>query len=115
LLKCPDSLLIASLFCNHLGDFLFEKIDTGHYILLTSMAGHQQRYSPLFKLDSNRELLLETQVLEAAFTELKEVSVTAKKPFLEQEPDRLILNIPEVHRRPVARRFRYLNVLPAFW
>ena len=108
LLKCPDSLLIASLFCNHLGDFLFEKIDTGHYILLTSMAGRQQRYSPLFKLDSNRELLLETQVLEAAFTELKEVSVTAKKPFLEQEPYRLILNIAVI---PSAASSTALQIL----
>ncbi|UYQ93286.1 outer membrane beta-barrel family protein [Chitinophaga horti] len=85
LLKATDSSLVRGGQCDSLGRFDLPAA-YGHYMLAAG-----KTYSTPFILDSVRtsvELLL-----EPAATALKEVSVTASKPYIEQQIDKLVLNV----------------------
>lgn len=92
LLKAKDSTLSKGLAADDKGKFLFDQVDAGEYLTLVSMVGYQKAYSKVFSV-SDQTVNLPSFSLLPESQALKEVTVTAKKPFIEQEIDRTVINV----------------------
>jgi hypothetical protein len=94
LLKAKDSTLAKAVTSDIDGKFLIENTAFNNYLLKISMVGYGEIYTPKFILNEASpnfkfepiKLTLQTQML-------KEVSVTAKKPFIEQQIDKTVVNV----------------------
>ena len=92
LLKAKDSTLSKGLAADENGKFLFDQVDAGDYLTLVSMVGYQKSYSKSFSV-SDKIVSLPSFTLQPESKALNEVTVTAKKPFIEQEIDRTVINV----------------------
>ena len=94
LLKAKDSSLVKVAVADSAGNFSFENIKEGSYLVSASSIGHLKVYSNSFTLNSaaNSKELGILQLKEDNKT-LGAVTVTAKKPFIERKLDRTIINV----------------------
>ena len=92
LLKAKDSTLSKGLAADENGKFIFDQVDAGDYLTLVSMVGYQKIYSKIFSV-SEKNVTLPSYKLQPESQALNEVTVTAKKPFIEQEIDRTVINV----------------------
>lgn len=92
LLNPADSTLIKGLAADDLGKFKFEQVDPGKYVTLVSMVGFKKAYSKIFTVATTPVTLPAIQ-LKPDETSLNEVTVVAKKPFIEQQIDRTVVNV----------------------
>jgi iron complex outermembrane receptor protein len=94
LLKAKDSSLVKVAVTDSAGNFSFENVKEGSYIVSASSTGHLKVYSNSFALNSaeNSKELGVLQLKEDNKT-LSAVTVTAKKPFIERKLDRTIINV----------------------
>lgn len=92
LLNPADSTLIKGLAADDLGKFKFEQVDPGKYVTLVSMVGFKKAYSKIFTVATTPVTLPAIQ-LKPDDTSLNEVTVVAKKPFIEQQIDRTVVNV----------------------
>ena len=93
LLRAKDSLLIKTTLADKNGSAEFENIKEGEYFISTTQIGFQKTSSGIFFLNKNN---LNPQVsidLVPASSNLKEVTVEARKPFIERKIDRLVVNV----------------------
>jgi hypothetical protein len=97
LLKAKDSTLTKGAVSDLDGKFNFDQIAVGNgtqYIVSVSMVGYKKYFSPKIALsEENLDVKLSTIQLDLDTKNLKEVTVTAKKPFIEQAADKLIINV----------------------
>jgi hypothetical protein len=94
LLKAKDSTLAKVVTSDVEGKFLIENASYNNYLLKVSMVGYGEFYSPKFILNAeNPNFKLEPIKLSMQTQMLKEVSVTAKKPFIEQQIDKTVVNV----------------------
>ena len=92
LLNAKDSTLNKGLAADENGKFLFEQIAEGQYLTLVSMVGYRKEYSKIFKVE-NTLITLPAISLKTDIQSLSEVTVVAKKPFIEQQIDRTVVNV----------------------
>ncbi len=92
LLKASDSSLVKGSATDDNGAYLLEDLSSGKYLTLVSMVGYEKYYSKVFKIDKE-SILLPTIKLNPETQSLSEVTVVAKKPFIEQQIDRTVLNV----------------------
>ena len=92
LLHAKDSVLIKGMAADENGKFLFEQINDGQYLTLVSMVGYQKEYSKVFSVNKNT-VNLPVISLKTDIQSLNEVTVVAKKPFIEQQIDRTVINV----------------------
>ncbi len=94
LLKAKDSSLVKAAVADAAGNFSFENVKEGKYLVLASSVGHSKAYSAAFTITS-AEPAAQVGVLQLipADKNLKEVTVIAKKPFIERKLDRTIMNV----------------------
>lgn len=92
LLKAKDSTLSTGLAADENGKFLFDQVDTGNYLTLVSMVGYQKAYSKVFAV-KDTPVNLPAFTLQPESKSLDEVTVVAKKPFIEQQIDRTVINV----------------------
>lgn len=94
LLQAKDSSLVKGALADANGTFEFEKIKFGSYLIAISQLGYQKFYTPKFSLSSeNPSIKLSNLILIEESKELSEVVVTAKKPFIEQQIDKTVVNV----------------------
>ena len=94
LLKAKDSTLVKGALSDGSGSFEFEKIPLGEYLVSISQMGYKKFYNPKFSLDSeNPSVKLMNLILSEDSKQLSEVQVIAKKPFIEQQIDRTVVNV----------------------
>ena len=94
LLKAKDSTLVKGALSDGSGSFEFEKIPTGEYLVNISQMGYKKFYTPKFSLDSDNPVVkLSNLILSEDTKQLAEVQVVAKKPFIEQQIDRTVVNV----------------------
>lgn len=84
-----DSSVVKATATDAEGQFVFEKIKTGTYLLTATAIGYQKGYSVVFEADGPVPVL----VLQETTTQLKEVQVSTKRPFVEQQLDRIVVNV----------------------
>jgi iron complex outermembrane recepter protein len=94
LLKAKDSALVKVAVTDKDGNFSFENIKEGSYLVLATSIGHTKTYSPKINITADA-LTASAGVLQLIPTEkdLKEVLVTSKKPLIERKLDRTIVNV----------------------
>ncbi len=94
LLKAKDSSLVKVAVTDNAGNFSFENVKEGNYLVLATSIGHSKSYSQVIGISSTA-LSANVGVLQLVPEEkaLKEVSVSAKKPLIERKLDRTIVNV----------------------
>ncbi len=87
-----DSSLVKATATNEQGEFNFDKISAGKYIIRAFSVGFLKKYTQVFEVIKEDIQLPKIQLFEAA-TQLKEVQVITKRPFIEQQIDRMVVNV----------------------
>jgi iron complex outermembrane receptor protein len=85
-----DNKLIKAAITDINGEARFEKIGQGSYTFKVSFSNYQTQISDSYVFPSVNTA---TITLKPATTTLKEVSIAARKPFIEQKPGKVVLNV----------------------
>ena len=94
LLNAKDSSLAKGTITDSTGQYLFENIEDGEYLVNGSMIGYQNAYSIPFVISPTRRTInIPTLSLTEGGVDIGEVTVTAQKPFIEMRADKLIVNV----------------------
>jgi hypothetical protein len=94
LLRAKDSSLVKTAVTDKDGNFSIENVKEGTYLVLATSIGHAKTYSNVFVISpSQLNVAVGTLQLIPADKNLKEVTVVAKKPFIERKADRTVLNV----------------------
>lgn len=94
LLKAKDSSTVKFSVASKEGAFAFEGVGEGIYLVSVTAVGHQKGYSPQFQItEDNPEVKLATIQLVPDEKAMSGVTVTARKPFIEQKMDRMVVNV----------------------
>ena len=91
LLKADNSSLIKGAITNEKGVFTIDRLDSGEYIISASMVGFNDVQSN--PISSNNDHIEIPELIMATGLELEEVTVKAKKPFIEMQADKIVVNI----------------------
>lgn len=94
LLRSRDSVIIKTAITDKEGNFLFENIKDGAYLVVASSLGHDKVYSKPFILEPGKNSI-DAGILRLILLNknLKEVTVTSKKQLIERKIDRTIVNV----------------------
>ncbi len=94
LLKAKDSTLVKGAVTDAAGAYAFEGIREGHYLVAATQMGYAKTYSAPFVLDATHPAVaLPVLTMREETQLLKEVTVVTKKPFIEQQVDRTVVNV----------------------
>lgn len=92
LLKAGDSSLVKGAIADINGKYEFEQIKHGKYLIAAAAVGMNKAYSKPFEVGATG-VTVPTLAMEAASKSLKAVDVTARKPFIEQKADKMVVNV----------------------
>ncbi len=94
LLKTKDSAIVKVAVTDKDGNFSFENLKEGSYLVLATSIGHSKTYSSPFTISAaNPTANVGVLQLVQADKAMKEVVVTSKKPLIERKLDRTIVNV----------------------
>lgn len=94
LLNAKDSSLVKTAVADKNGNFSFENLKDGNYLVMATSLGHTKSYSKSFSLSSSQPTVsLEVLQLQPVSKNLQEVSISSKKPLIERKLDRTIVNV----------------------
>ena len=94
LLRAKDSSVAKISAANKDGNFVFENVADGKYLVSIAAVGHSKGFSEIFEVTpSNTNITLKTIELVPLAKSLTGVTVAAKKPLIEQKIDRTIVNV----------------------
>ncbi len=94
LLKAKDSSLVKTAITDPAGNFIFENVKDGKYLVKATSVGHTKSYSALFTIsEGNQTANVGVLQLVPVDKALKEVVVTSQKPLIERKIDRTIVNV----------------------
>lgn len=94
LLKAGDSSVYKINVADKNGAFLFEQVPAGSFLVSVTAVGHQKAFSEKFEISTtNGSINLNPMQLVAAAKSMAAVTVTAKKPLIENRIDRTIVNV----------------------
>jgi outer membrane receptor protein involved in Fe transport len=91
LLKAADSSLVKTEFSDDKGEFKFIDVKPNTYFVQTNVIGYSRFASSVFTFIESTKLAPFN--LTKSEVELKEVSVTIHKPYIEREHGKMILNV----------------------
>nr|WP_315822348.1 TonB-dependent receptor [Paraflavitalea speifideiaquila] len=114
LLLAKDSSVIATKTARDNGRFEFTNLASGVYLLSITAAGTQKYTSgPLTLEDSRSQLALPAIILmPPKKTDLKAVEVVAKKPLIEQDIDKTIVNVESMISASTSNTLEVLEKTP---
>ena len=94
LLKAKDSLLAKTALSGKNGDYAFDNVPEGDYFVSAAMSGYEKKRGDRFSISAtgNNKTLLALQ-MSPVVKGLGEVTVVAKKPFIETKIDKTIVNV----------------------
>ena len=94
LLNAKDSSKLKATTSGKTGQFSFDHLAAGKYLVSASSVGYSSAWSPAFELSlAHATQSLPPMVLINATTSLKAVAVVGKKPLIEVKADRTIVNV----------------------
>ncbi len=91
LLRANDKSLVKGSVSNRSGEFVIEKVVPGTYIVTVTMLGYNKAETEKFEVGSNAKVE-RTIVLNESTLQLKETTVVAKRKFIEQQADKMVIN-----------------------
>ena len=92
LMKAQDSVVVKFSATKNSGDYQFERLENGNYMVKVSHVGYKNIFSASFSVNGNDVAVPAIQLIKAN-TSLDAVVVTAKKPMVEIKADKTILNV----------------------
>lgn len=93
LLKAKDSTLVKGAITSETGYYEMENVVEGRYLIAANMVGFQKTYSAAFDLKAGGNVQVPVLQVKENTQTLQEVKVIAKKPFVEQQIDRMVVNV----------------------
>jgi iron complex outermembrane receptor protein len=94
LVRAKDSSTVKFSVADKDGKFAFENIPSGRYLVMITAVGHQKGYSEQFEIsEAGQSVQLKTIELIPQSKALGAVTITAKRPFIEQKIDRMVINV----------------------
>ncbi|HYE55641.1 MAG TPA: carboxypeptidase regulatory-like domain-containing protein, partial [Chitinophagaceae bacterium] len=94
LLRNKDQALVKAGVTDRSGNFEFEKIAEGEYVLTVTAAGFTKQTSKPFTISAgNASVKLESFQLSPSAKSLGEVTVVARRPFIETKIDKTVVNV----------------------
>jgi len=93
LLHASDSSRVRQTATDKGGHFRFDRLQPGKYLVAVSSVGFQRAWSVPFELEAATSRTLPPMVLINTAGSLKAFAVVAKKPFIEQKADKMIINV----------------------
>ncbi len=94
LLKHSDTSLVKVAVTNNLGKFTIENIGEGKYVVSVTAVSFKSKTSDAFEITAAKPAAeIAGLQLETGGKSLSEVIVSGKRPYIEQKPDRTILNV----------------------
>jgi outer membrane receptor protein involved in Fe transport len=90
-LNSPDTTIVKSGSTNVDGEFIFDQLKDGNYRLAISMMGYKTKKTAAFALTA--DLKMTSIIIEGDAKQLKEVSVQGRKPYIEHQIDKTVLNV----------------------
>ena len=93
LLEAKDSSVLKLALTKADGQFSFDAINAGKYLVTTSHVGYNPVYSKAFDFDGINTISVPILVAEKMSKEIAGVTVNSKKPIVEVKADRTILNV----------------------
>ena len=93
-LKQADSSLVKIALTDKTGAFAFDHIAAGKYFLSVSHVGYENWYGPPVELNSTHPVISQSNIsLRTASNSLGTVTVTSKRPLVENRIDKTIVNV----------------------
>jgi hypothetical protein len=96
LLQLPDSLVVSSEMTDAKGVYTFAQVKPGTYTVKALMVGFVPAKSMAFEVKQQQVQVPALHLQEKA-NALQEVVVKGQKPLLEQEADRLVMNVEQLN------------------
>ncbi len=94
LLKYPDSSLVKEMISDSLGGYHFKNITVGKYYVAISFTGMEKLFSGVFEIRTPDDQLNQGIIyLRNSNQSLKDVTVSVKRPMIEQKIDRVVINV----------------------
>jgi iron complex outermembrane receptor protein len=94
LLRAKDSAVVKMAVSDKTGRFEVEKVADGKYLVLIQSVGFAKYYSEAFTISAAQPAYtLQPVTLQGASKKLEDVTVVAKRPFVEQKVDRTVINV----------------------
>ncbi len=94
LLKADNKALVKTAITDKNGNFSFEKIAEGKYIISTSAVGFAKKMSEAIEITAAKPEVDMTSIeVSSQQKALEGVTVVAQKPFIEQKLDRTVVNV----------------------
>ncbi len=94
LLKATGNALVKTAITDNTGNYSFEKIAEGNYIISITAAGFAKKQTEVITISTAVPTVnMPATGLAVQSKSLEAVTVTAAKPFIEQKPDRTIVNV----------------------
>ncbi|CAN5401065.1 outer membrane beta-barrel family protein [soil metagenome] len=91
--RAKDSVVVKTEFSDATGTFRFDRLPTGSYFITASQVGYERVQTAPFALSSDDQKLPAIRLKPSGNTQLKEVTVQARKPLFERETDRIVVNV----------------------
>ncbi|HEX2630311.1 MAG TPA: TonB-dependent receptor [Chitinophagaceae bacterium] len=92
--RVKDSSVVKMSVADKSGNFSFDGVGEGDYFVSISAVGHNKGYSEKFSINtSNAAVTLKTIELVPEAKAVSGVTVTARKPLIEQKIDRMVVNV----------------------
>lgn len=94
LLRAKDSSLVKISASDKTGNFTFENISDGQYFVSISAIAHEKAFSEVVEISAtNKNVTIKTIRLIPQSKTLGNVTVTGKRPLIEQRPGMTVLNV----------------------
>lgn len=91
LLKTNDSSVVQTVYSDDRGKFVFNDIPSGRYLLNTTSVTYKNYLEPV-ELTTNKDISI---TLQKQANALKEVTVSSRKPYIEADLGKTIVNVDE--------------------
>ncbi len=88
-----DSIMMQTFVTDSAGSFSFNDVKVGKYFISVTAIGYARLVGETINFDGLSPVKESRLVMEQESNLLKSVSVTAKKPFIEQKIDRTVMNV----------------------
>jgi iron complex outermembrane receptor protein len=94
LLKAKDSAVVKMSVADKTGKYEFDNVPEGRYIVAISAVGHTKGFSEVVEISAaSSAVSVKTIELVPQAQAISGVTVTAKKPAIEQKPGKMVVNV----------------------
>jgi iron complex outermembrane receptor protein len=94
LLKAQDSSIVKGTLSGQAGDYLFDHVISGSYIIRATVVGYQKVASKPFTItEGSLNVIIPALQMNPGSKSLATVTVTSSKPLIERKIDRTVMNV----------------------